>query len=114
MPNWMVGIDIGGTFTDVAATEVASGVLRIAKVVSTPTDPSRAVITGLARLFETEPDLRPADIGFFAHGTTVATNALLEQKGARAGLLITRGFSAIYELRGGLRPTGPDLLDNFY
>ena len=83
MPSWMVGIDIGGTFTDVAATEVASGVLRIAKVMSTPTDPSRAVIDGLARLCETEPEPRPSDIGFFAHGTTVATNALLEQKGAR-------------------------------
>ena len=114
MPSWMVGIDIGGTFTDVAATEADTGVLHIAKVVSTPADPSRAVVAGLQRLFEIEPELRPSDITFFAHGTTVATNTLLEQKGARAGLLITRGFGAVYELRGGLRPTGPDLLDTFY
>jgi N-methylhydantoinase A len=114
MANWMVGIDIGGTFTDVAGVDVDSATLRVAKVPSIPSDPSRAVVAGLAGLFEAVPGLRPSDIRFFAHGTTVATNALLEFKGARAGLLITRGFDAVYELRGGRRPMQPDLVDTFY
>src|SRR3712207_6447736 len=111
MASWIVGIDIGGTFTDIAATRVDTGALQVAKVPSTPGDPSRAVIAGLERLGETEPAIQPADIRFFAHGTTVATNALLELQGARAGLLITRGFRAVYELRGGTRPSGSDLID---
>ena len=114
MPNWIVGIDIGGTFTDVASMEVETGKLRITKVPSIPVDPSQAVVSGLQSLFETDADIRPGDIEFFAHGTTVATNALIEGKGAKAGLLITRGFRAIYQLRGGSRPTGSDLIDSFY
>jgi N-methylhydantoinase A len=114
MPNWMVGIDIGGTFTDVAGVEVDSGTLHIAKVPSIPADPSRAVIAGLESLFERVTTLRAPDVRFFAHGTTVATNALLELKGAKAGLLITRGFDIVYELRGGRRPMQPDLVDTFY
>jgi N-methylhydantoinase A len=112
MPEWMVGVDIGGTFTDVAATDASSGELRIAKVPSVPGDPAQAVVNGLASLFDN--GIRPQDIRFFAHGTTVATNALLEGKGARAGLLITLGYDALYELRGGTRPTGSDLIDTFY
>jgi N-methylhydantoinase A len=108
----MVGVDIGGTFTDVAATEVGSRELRIAKVPSVPADPAQAVVNGLETLFET--GIQPRDVRFFAHGTTVATNALLEGKGARAGLLITQGYNALYELRGGTRPTGSDLIDTFY
>jgi N-methylhydantoinase A len=112
VPEWMVGVDIGGTFTDVAATETSTRELRIAKVPSVPADPAQAVVNGLQTLFET--GIQPRDVRFFAHGTTVATNALLEAKGARAGLLITRGYNALYELRGGTRPTGSDLIDTFY
>ncbi len=114
MPKWIVGIDIGGTFTDVAAMEVETGKLRITKVPSIPVDPSQAVVSGLQSLFETDSEIRAADVGFFAHGTTVATNALIESKGAKVGLLITRGFRAIYQLRGGSRPAGSDLIDSFY
>src|SRR5438045_2909500 len=112
--NWMVGIDIGGTFTDVAAVDRDSGELYVSKVPSVPADPARAVIAGLESLSETVPQLQPGDIAFFAHGTTVATNALLELKGAQLGLLLNRGFRAIYELRGGVRPSGSDLIDTFY
>ncbi|HEY8693594.1 MAG TPA: hydantoinase/oxoprolinase family protein, partial [Chloroflexota bacterium] len=112
--NWLVGIDIGGTFTDVAAADADSGRLLITKVPSTPNDPSRAVLDGLTSLLDKEPEVRPADIRFFAHGTTVATNTLIELKGAVAGLLINRGFRATYELRGGTRPSGSDLIDTFY
>lgn len=114
MARWMVGIDIGGTFTDVAAMEMDSRELRIAKVPSEPGDPTRAVMAGLAELAQAVPGFRFSDIRFFAHGTTVATNALLEMKGARAGLLITRGYRGVYEVRGGTRPAGPDLVDTFY
>lgn len=114
MSNWMIGIDTGGTFTDVAALEVASRTLHVTKVPSTPDDPSRAVLNGLTTLMSEFPGVTPDGIEFFAHGTTVATNALLEKKGVRAGLLINRGFRAVYELRGGLRPGGADGLDTFW
>ena len=58
--------------------------------------------------------LDPGDISLFVHGTTVATNALLEGKGARTGLMITRGFRAVYEARGWSQPRGSDLIDTFY
>ncbi len=114
MANWMVGIDTGGTFTDVTALEVNSRTLRIAKVPSTPDDPSRAVLNGIDTLLKEVPDIKVPDIQFFAHGTTVATNALLEHKGVTAGLLINRGFRAVYELRGGIRPTDSDSIDTFW
>ncbi len=114
MANWMVGIDTGGTFTDVTALEVNSRTLRIAKVPSTPDDPSRAVLNGIDTLLKEVLDIKVPDIQFFAHGTTVATNALLEHKGVTAGLLINRGFRAVYELRGGIRPTDSDSIDTFW
>ncbi len=114
MARWMVGIDIGGTFTDVAAMEMDSRELRIAKVPSLPSDPSHAVMDGLDERAAAGDDFRLSDIRFFAHGTTVATNTLLEMKGARAGLLLTRGYRGVYEVRGGTRPTGAELIDPFY
>jgi len=109
---WLVGVDTGGTFTDLIAVEQASGNLRRAKVPSVPGDPSVAVLNALGKLFA--DGVAPADISLFVHGTTVATNALLEGKGVRAGLLITRGFRAVYEARGWSQPRGSDLVDVFY
>ena len=77
-----------------------------------PSDPSAAVLDAMDKLFAEGID--PADISLFVHGTTVATNALLEGKGVRTGLLITRGFRAVYEARGWSQPRGSDLLDTFY
>src|SRR4029077_11562746 len=71
-----------------------------------------AVLDALDRLFA--DGVVPADISLFVQGTTVATNALLEGKGVRTGLLITRGFRAVYEARGWSQPRGSDLLDTFY
>src|ERR1700687_5020163 len=102
MAEWMVGVDTGGTFTDLVAFEPSSGKLHTIKVPSVPADPSRAVIHALDELFR--EGLSPRDIGFLVHGTTVATNAVLEGAGVRAGLLITRGFRAVYEARGWVRP----------
>ena len=112
MTAWMVGIDTGGTFTDLIAFNVDSGELRIAKVPSATDDPSNAVMAALGEL--TGAELEPKDIAFLAHGTTVATNAILEGKGAKTGLLITRGFRAVYEARGWAQPEPDDLLDPFY
>jgi N-methylhydantoinase A len=112
MAEWMVGVDTGGTFTDLVAFEPRSGELRTIKVPSVPADPSTAVMHALDELFRS--GLAPQDIGFIAHGTTVATNAVLESAGVRAGLLITRGFRAVYEARGWVRPDPSELLDTFF
>jgi N-methylhydantoinase A len=101
-----IGIDVGGTFTDLVAID-DRGVATLAKVPSTPDDPSRGVIDGLAQLAETLGTstaelLRTANR--IVHGTTVATNALLEGKGARTGMLITAGHRDVIEMREGLKP----------
>ena len=71
-------------------------------------------MNGLARLAERNPEIQPRAIEFFAHGTTVATNALLEEKGTTAGLIINKGMNAIYELHAGKRLSGVDLVDIYY
>jgi N-methylhydantoinase A len=109
---WLVGVDTGGTFTDLIAVEQTTGELRRAKVPSVSGDPSAAVLDAMDKLFAA--GINPGDISLFVHGTTVATNALLEGKGVRTGLLITRGFRAVYEARGWSQPRGSDLLDTFY
>lgn len=80
-----VGVDIGGTFTDLVLS--ADGQLRIHKLLSTPADPAQAMLAGLRAV---SPDLE--DLSRIAHGTTVATNAILERKGAKAALITTGGF----------------------
>ena len=112
MANWLIGVDTGGTFTDLIAFDHANGALKRAKVPSVPGDPSLAVIDALEKLFAEA--VKPSDIAMIVHGTTVATNALLEGKGVRAGLLITKGYRAVYEARGWSQPHGADLLDTFY
>jgi N-methylhydantoinase A len=108
----MVGVDTGGTFTDLVAFSPASGELRTIKVPSEPSDPAAVVIKALNELFRTS--IAPGEIGSLVHGTTVATNAVLESAGVRAGLLITRGFRAVYEARGWVRPDPTELLDTFF
>jgi N-methylhydantoinase A len=112
MGAWMVGVDTGGTFTDLIAVNQETQAIHVAKVASVPADPSVAVLNALRELFK--QGVQVGDIGFFVHGTTVATNALLESKGVVTGLLITRGFRAVYEARGWSQPTGSDLIDTYY
>src|SRR5215204_997510 len=88
-----VAIDVGGTFTDVVGM-TAGGRMSLVKVPSTPADPSRGVIDGLARILD-GMRLAPADVARFIHGTTVATNAVVERKGAVTGLLTTEGFEDV-------------------
>lgn len=112
MPRWMVGIDTGGTFTDLVAFERDSQEVRVLKVPSTTSDPSNACIVALKELFATGVDA--ASVSFLVHGTTVATNAMLEGKGVRTGLLITEGFRAVYEAGSSKRPSASRLLDPAY
>ena len=98
LPQTLVGVDIGGTFTDVLTFDERGGRLRIAKVPTTA-DQSRGLIDALESLATPW-----ADIGLVTHGTTVATNAILERKGSRCGLIATRGFRDVLELRRRDRP----------
>ncbi|TQM08936.1 hydantoinase/oxoprolinase family protein [Pseudonocardia kunmingensis] len=103
-----IGVDTGGTFTDVCALDERSGRLHVRKVSSTPDDPGRAVVDGVSRILEdVGRDL--GEVGYFAHGTTVGTNALLTGRGARTGLLTTAGFRDLLELGRGRRPSLYDL-----
>ena len=92
-----VGVDIGGTFTDLVFLD-PSGRLHTKKVSSTVDDYARAIIDGLGEVFR-DTGITGADIAEVLHGTTVASNAILEQKGARTGLITTRGFRDVLEIR---------------
>ncbi|RPH79374.1 MAG: hydantoinase/oxoprolinase family protein [Candidatus Rokuibacteriota bacterium] len=105
---WRLGIDVGGTFTDLAMVDDASGRLVVAKVPSVPAEPARGIVDGI-RLILAEAGARPADVRYLAHGTTVSTNALLERKGARTGLLTTGGFRDLLEIGRQRRPSLYDL-----
>ena len=102
--TWQIGVDVGGTFTDLLTLDPVRGVFRVAKVLSTPEDQSIGFIAGLAEL---ETDL--AAVAALVHGTTVATNAVLERKGARIGLLTTSGFKDVLEIGRQMRHAMYDL-----
>jgi N-methylhydantoinase A len=112
MPRYRVAVDTGGTFSDFVYRNEDTGAVTIAKVPSTPDDPSRAILDGIEALIA--QGIRAADIGSFCHGTTVGTNALLEGKGARTGLLVTAGFRGIYEVAEQARPYGAAIFDVMY
>lgn len=100
-----IGVDVGGTHTDLVVMDASTGSLHVEKVPSTPHDPSAAIMEAMERLLA--GGVRGDQVEFFCHGTTVTTNALLERKGARMGLLITRGFRAIQEVQSGWRDGSP-------
>ncbi len=110
--KYRVTVDTGGTFTDLAFFNEQTGELKVAKVPSTPDDPSRAILSGLQFLLN--EGVPPENVVFFSHGTTVGTNALLEEKGARTGLLVTEGFGGIYQVGEQARPYGPPVFDVLY
>ncbi len=98
--RYHIGIDVGGTFTDLVVCDRTDGALTLHKVPTTPHD----IASGISAALE-KSGAPAAEIAEIAHGTTVATNALLERKGARTGLLTTAGFRDLLELRdGGRRP----------
>ena len=106
--SWVVGVDVGGTFTDFCLFNRATNEVVVHKVPSTPEDPSRALLDGLATA-KKEHDIRSEDIGYFAHGTTVATNALIQRTGGRVALITTAGFRDLIEIGRQVRPRIYDL-----
>lgn len=103
-----VGVDTGGTFTDICLFDDADRTLTAHKISSTPHDPSVAILHGINELL-TGQSHSPATVGYFAHGTTVGTNALLTDGGVRMALITTRGFRDLIELGRGRRPKLYDL-----
>jgi N-methylhydantoinase A len=112
MARYRVTVDTGGTFSDFVHLNEATGEISIAKVPSTPDDPSRAILAGIEAFIAS--GIAAGDIGYFCHGTTVGTNALLEGKGATTGLLVTEGFSGIYPVGEQARPYGTAIFDVMY
>jgi N-methylhydantoinase A len=94
---WRVGVDIGGTFTDAALVDAGTGQVRLVKVLTTQEDPARGFMQALTRGL-TECGAGGQDVTATVHATTVATNALIEGKTARVGMLVTRGFRDILEI----------------
>ncbi len=98
-----IGVDVGGTFTDLVLAR-ADGRLSVAKVTTTPDDPGRGIADGIAALLG-EAGVDPAHVADIVHGTTVASNTILQKSGARTGLLTTRGFRDVLEI-GRIRTPG--------
>ena len=104
---YRIGIDVGGTFTDFTLIDERLGEVRFHKVPSTPHDPSEAIEQGISDLLARH-GIAAAEISHVGHGTTVATNLIIERKGATVGLITTRGFRDILEIG---RQTRPHLFD---
>ena len=107
--GYRLGIDVGGTFTDLVLYDEASSVLAVEKVPSVPADPSEGIVRGIVQLLG-RAGVAAGAVDYVAHGTTVATNALLERKGARTALITTRGFRDLLEIARQKRPALYDLL----
>ena len=104
---WRIGVDSGGTFTDVCLFEETTGEVKIWKVSSTPDDPSRGITQGVEEGIR-EVGTSADDVTFLGHGTTVATNALIQGRGVETGLITTDGFRDLLEIG---RQKRPDLYD---
>jgi N-methylhydantoinase A len=104
---YRIGIDVGGTFTDFTMIDEQVGSVKFHKVPSTPHDPSEAIERGIAELLGNH-GIAAADVSHVGHGTTVATNLIIERKGAAVGLITTLGFRDILEIG---RQTRPHLFD---
>jgi N-methylhydantoinase A len=114
MAHWRVGVDSGGTFTDICLFEETEGRIEIWKVSSTPDDPSRGIAQGveegMRRVAPDAGERAAAAVSYFGHGTTVATNALIQHRGVATGLVTTEGFRDLLEIG---RQKRPDLYDFF-
>jgi len=103
LSDWRIGVDVGGSFTDLVAFNTRSKETRIEKVPTVKANPTVGVMDALAKL-ERDWGVSGSDVEAFLHGTTIGTNALLEMKGARVGLLVTGGFRAIPQVQTGSQP----------
>jgi len=103
--GYRLGVDVGGTFTDLLLINEESGATHTAKVPSTPEDSSIGVLNGIARICE-ESGIDPKDVNRVMHGTTVATNAVLTGKGAKVGLVTTSGYEDTLQVARSFCPGG--------
>jgi N-methylhydantoinase A len=101
---WRIGVDIGGTFTDVVLVDEETGHIGVAKAPTTPRDVTQGVIDGI-RQGLTRYRVDPTAVAMLAHATTIVTNALIEKKGAKAGFVATRGFRDVLSCAGRRAPT---------
>ncbi|MGD0023198.1 MAG: hydantoinase/oxoprolinase family protein [Xanthobacteraceae bacterium] len=108
--KYRLGVDVGGTHTDLVLLDVSDGSIAVEKVATTPANPALGIMRGIGNFAARGVDL--SGIEFFSHGSTITTNALLEMRGAKVGLLINRGFRAIQETQGQARDGNP--FDYFY
>jgi N-methylhydantoinase A len=106
--GYALGIDVGGTFTDLALVRLSDGGARYHKLPSTPDDPSRAVAKGIREVLALA-GVDPSAVSHFGHGTTVATNAVIARRTARTGLVTTRGFRDLLEIRRQRQPHAYDV-----
>jgi len=100
-----LGIDVGGTFTDLLLLNDTTGEIRLLKIPTTPRDQSVGILTGVEKILD-QAGIPSADIGALLHGTTVSTNVVLEEKGARVGLIVTRNFEQVLHMARSQTP-GP-------
>ena len=107
--SYMIGVDVGGTFTDLSVFNTQTEQIFNYKLSSTPQDPSQAIVTGIETLLGLL-GMQAEQISYLAHGTTVATNALIEKKGARIGIITTEGLKDLMEIGWQKRPNLYDLL----
>ncbi len=109
MSTARIGVDVGGTFTDLVLHDATRGITSTGKLLTTPDDPSRAITDGVARILR-EAGLAPGDLHSIVHGTTLVTNTVIERTGCTVGLLITQGFRDSLEIAKEIRY---DLYDLF-
>src|SRR5262245_18769018 len=104
-PRLRIGIDTGGTFTDIVSVDSGSAAMRVTKVASTPTNPAIGLVRGVRAILEAAGG-SPTDVAGLAHGTTVATNALLQGPISGLGLIVTSGFRHLLEIGRQSVPVG--------
>ncbi len=97
MPQYALAVDVGGTFTDLVLCDLQSGSQAVHKTPSTPDDPSVGFLHGLSEILD-QAGANPAEVVHILHGTTIATNSVLENKGAPVGLLVTAGYKYVLEI----------------
>src|SRR5260221_6243441 len=108
--KFRVGVDVGGTFTDIVLVEETTGAILVAKVHTVPADPSQGCIDGIEKALSRH-QVEPGELSFVVHGTTIATNTIIEGKGAKAGLITSEGFRDVLEIA---YQTRPRLYDIFF
>ena len=103
--GYRLGVDVGGTFTDLLLIDEGSGRAFTAKVPSTPDDSSQGVLNGIERICQ-EADIEPSAVSRVMHGTTVATNTVLTGSGAKVGLITTKGYKQVLQIARSYVPGG--------